>query len=110
MSAMLIHITFPSREDALALGRRLVEERLVACVNILGDAHSVYWWDGRMQESAEVVLLAKTRSDLVPDLVARMRELHSYDCPCVVALPIQDGNPDYLAWVERETLSAAGER
>ncbi|MBF0372109.1 MAG: divalent-cation tolerance protein CutA [Alphaproteobacteria bacterium] len=103
MSAVSIHITFPSRDEALAVGRRLVEDRLVACVNILGDVHSVYWWNDQIEESTEVVMLAKTRDDLVADLVGRVRELHSYACPCVVATPIEGGNPAYLDWIDRET-------
>ncbi|MBF0335590.1 MAG: divalent-cation tolerance protein CutA [Alphaproteobacteria bacterium] len=103
MGAVSIHITFPSRDEALAVGRRLLEDRLVACVNVIGDAQSLYWWNDQIEESAEVVMLAKTRDDLVPDLVGRVRALHSYACPCVVATPIEGGNSDYLDWIDRET-------
>ena len=64
---------------------------------------SCYWWEGNVQESAEAILLAKTRSDLVDRVTSRVRELHSYDVPCVVELPLARGNPDYLSWIEAET-------
>lgn len=99
----MIYITAPNRDEAVSLARSLVEARLVACANILDGATSVYWWDGAVREESEAVLICKTRSNLVDAVIARVRDLHSYDCPCVVALPIAGGNPAYLDWVRAET-------
>lgn len=101
--ARLIYITAPSHDEAVRLAQTLVGERLAACANVLGGITSVYWWDGKLNQDAEVALVLKTRADLVEALTARVRELHSYDCPCVVALPIDGGNPGFLAWIAAET-------
>lgn len=99
----LIYATAASRDQALDLARSLVEERLVACANVLGEAISVYWWEGAVHQSAEAVMIAKTRADLVQAVIARVGELHTYSCPCVVALPIEAGNPAFLDWIGMET-------
>ena len=103
MSACFCYVTAGSRDEALAIGRALVEERLAACANVLDGMTSIYWWQDRLDQAQEAVLIAKTRTELFPALSARVQQLHSYDCPCVVALPIADGNPDYLAWIVAET-------
>lgn len=99
----LIYVTAPDRDCALKLARLAVEERLAACANVLGPITSVYWWDGKLNEDAEVALVLKTRADLVAALTERLRAAHPYDCPCVVALPIDGGNPAFLAWITAET-------
>ena len=106
----LVYMTARHATQARRLARVLVEERLAACVNILGPITSVYRWQGQIEQGREVALLAKTRAALVPRLQARVRELHDYEVPCVVALPIQGGNPDFLAWLWAETapVSRAG--
>lgn len=101
--AHLIYLTAPSHDEAIALAQTLVGERLAACANVLGQITSVYWWDGKLNQEPEVALVLKTRTDLVEALTARVRELHSYDCPCVVALPISGGNPEFLRWIATET-------
>jgi periplasmic divalent cation tolerance protein len=103
----LLYVTAQSSEQALAIGRRLVEERLAACANVLERMTSVYIWKDRLEQSEEAVLLLKTRRELVEQVIARVRELHSYDCPCVLALPIEAGNPQFLQWITDETGSAA---
>ncbi|BAE51166.1 Uncharacterized protein involved in tolerance to divalent cations [Paramagnetospirillum magneticum AMB-1] len=103
MTTHMIYITASSREEAVSLARALVGERLVACANILDGATSVYWWDGRVCEESEAVLICKTRADMVDSVIRKVRELHSYACPCVVALPIEAGNPAYLNWIRTET-------
>lgn len=104
MSHSLIYVTASSREEAMSLGRALVEARLAACANILAGMVSLYWWEGAVQQGDEAVLVLKTRTDLVPAATARITELHSYDCPCVVALPITGGNAGFLDWISRETI------
>lgn len=103
MSRVMVYMTAASAAEAERIGRALVERRLAACVNILGPVRSFYRWEGKVQDEAEVALIAKTRAELVPELTAAVRELHSYSVPCVAALPVADGNPDFLAWIEAET-------
>ena len=103
MDAMFVYVTARDKAEALYIGRTLVSERLVACVNVLDGLRSVYWWDGAVQEEDEACFVAKTRRELVDKVVKRVKELHSYDVPCVVALPVADGNPDFLDWVAAET-------
>jgi len=103
MSHSLIYVTASGRDEALALARALVEARLVACANVLDGMTSLYWWDGKVQQEPEAVMICKTRSDLVDAVVARVKDLHSYACPCVVAVPVQAGNPAFLAWIDAET-------
>lgn len=105
MSQSLIYITASSKAEAMKLARALVEARLIACANILDGITSLYWWDGKVAEDQEVVVVCKTRTDLVDAVIARVKESHSYSCPCVVAVPITAGNPDYLTWIETETVS-----
>lgn len=103
MTFRLIYVTASSQEEAARIGRTLVQERLVACVNIIPGMTSLYWWDGAIQEDQETVLIAKTRTEHVPAIVERVKAVHSYECPCVLALPIDDGNPGFLDWIRRET-------
>lgn len=103
MSAVFVYVTAKDRAEALAIGRTLVEERLVACVNVLDGMRSLYWWEGKVQEEDEALFVAKTRSELMEKVVARVKELHSYQVPCVVALPVAAGNPDFLDWITAET-------
>jgi len=99
----LIYITAESTDEARAIGRALVEARLAACANVLGPMTSIYRWEGVVQEGEEAVLIAKTTASLADALTAKVRELHSYDCPCVVALPVDGGNPAFLDWIVAET-------
>ena len=103
MSAAIVYLTAGSREEALTIGRALVEERLAACVNLLDNMTSLYWWQGKIEEGSEVVLIAKTRQDLVEPLIERARALHSYEVPSIVSWPIASGNPAYLDWIIDET-------
>jgi periplasmic divalent cation tolerance protein len=103
MQIYFVYITARDESEALLIGRTLVEERLAACINVLPAMKSVYWWEGEIEQSAEVVLIAKTKQDLVDELIDRVKRLHSYACPCVVAWPIESGHPAYLDWIEKET-------
>ena len=102
----LIYMTAGSIAAAEALGQALVAERLAACVNLLPGMRSLYWWDGAVQQDSEVVVIAKTRADLVDRLAARVAELHDYDCPCVVAVPIAGGHGPFLDWIAAQTANA----
>jgi len=95
-------ITAPDLQTGNGIARALVEERLVACVNLLPGIRSVYRWEGAIEEDAEVLLVVKTRADRAGDLVKRVAELHPYELPEVVMLPAVGGNPAYLDWVREE--------
>ena len=99
----LLYMTAADAEEARRIGDALVAERLVACVNIIPGMTSIYRWEGEVRHETECVLIAKTRAELVERATARVRALHSYDCPCVVALPVAGGNPEFLSWILNET-------
>jgi periplasmic divalent cation tolerance protein len=103
MEPIFAYMTASSPEEARRIGRALVEARLAACVNVIDRMTSFYWWQGKIEEGAEAVLIAKTTRDKLAALTDRVKSLHSYAVPCVVALPIVDGNADFLAWIEAET-------
>jgi periplasmic divalent cation tolerance protein len=103
MNIYLIYITAGDIEEAKVIGKALVSERLAACVNIIDNINSMYWWEGEIQDDRETIVIAKTRDSLVPELIEKVKSMHSYDCPCVVSLPIADGNKGFLEWVENET-------
>ncbi len=104
--ALFVYITAADRDEALAVGRALVEARLAACANVLDGMRSIYWWQGALEEADEAVVVVKTRKAHMDALIAKVRAVHSYDCPCIVALPIVAGNPDYLDWIAAETGEA----
>jgi periplasmic divalent cation tolerance protein len=85
------------------LARELVSRRLAACVNCLSAVQSVYWWQGEIEEAAEVSLLIKTTSSRYPELAAAIRQLHAYQLPEIIAIPIVAGLPQYLDWITQET-------
>lgn len=101
-----VYIAAADRDEAQKIAETLVRERLAACANILGGINSVYWWDGAVQNGEEIALVLKTRKSLFENLQTRAVELHSYDCPCIIAWDITAGNQPYLDWISRETESA----
>jgi periplasmic divalent cation tolerance protein len=98
-----VYVTAGSAEEAERIARTLVEERLAACVNLLGGIVSIYRWGGAVQRDAEVAFIAKTRRELFDALAARVRALHGYEVPCIVAWPIDSGDAAYLDWIAAET-------
>lgn len=98
-----IYTTVPHPDEAKFIAQVVVSEKLAACANIVDGITSIYRWQGKIEEDQEISVLFKTSVDLVPKLTERIQELHSYECPCVVAWPILDGSPDYLAWLKAET-------
>ena len=94
-----VYMTAGNKEEARSIGRELVESRLAACVNIIDPMNSIYTWEGKIQEDTEVILIAKTRRALVQELTEKVKDLHSYDCPCIVSLPVSGGNPAFLEWI-----------
>jgi periplasmic divalent cation tolerance protein len=103
MKTVALYITTSNLIEARKIGTILVKERLAACANIVGKIQSIYWWKGNIENGAEALLIAKTKQSLVKKAIAAVRKIHSYDCPCIVALPIVDGNPSFLKWISQET-------
>lgn len=99
MGTQLIYITVENAGEARKIATVLVKERLAACANIIESIRSVYIWNGEFHDEKETLLLAKTVENLVPEVIRRVREIHSYECPCIVSLEIEDGYPPFLDWV-----------
>lgn len=100
--ALVVFCTCEDRAEAHRIAAQLVEERLAACVNIITGVHSVYRWEGKVTEAEEVQLLIKTVRRQYPALQERITELHSYDTPEIVAIPIADGSEKYLGWLREQ--------
>jgi periplasmic divalent cation tolerance protein len=100
---IIVLVTASSLEEGKRIARELVEERLCACVNIIDDVKSFFWWEGQVQEEGEVVLLCKATRDDFDDIESRVRKLHSYTVPEVIALPLVKGFSEYLNWISEET-------
>jgi periplasmic divalent cation tolerance protein len=103
MEALLVLTNLPDAASARSLAEHVVAERLAACVNILAPCHSVYRWQGKVEQAEEVPLLIKTSADCYAALEAAIRARHPYELPEIVAVPISHGLPDYLAWLAVET-------
>ena len=98
----MVYITAGDEAEARKIGRTLVEEKLAACVNIL-PIQSIYRWQEAIEEEAEMAMLVKTRIELADRVIERVKELHSYEVPDIVSLPIEKGNPDYVRWLGEST-------
>ena len=105
MTTVLLYVTAANRDEAMSIARTLIEERLIACANIIDGATSLYWWQGNIEQTQEAILFAKTHRHNVEQVTVRIQELHSHDCPCVVAMPIETGSPEYLRWIESESTA-----
>ncbi len=103
MSAVTIYAVFATDEEAQRIGRAMVEEKLAACVNILGPVRSIYRWQGKIEESQEVAALFKSTDAAADRLIARIATLHSYDVPCVESWPVDKVLSDYADWLEQST-------
>ncbi len=99
MDIRFVYMTAGSLAEARTIGRELVESGLAACVNILPGMQSIYRWEGKIEEATEVVVIAKTTAPRVPALTAKVKSLHSYDCPCIVSLKVDGGYQPYLDWI-----------
>jgi periplasmic divalent cation tolerance protein len=105
MAAILVYITAATPEDAKAIGSAIVGEQLAACANVIPGMTSIYRWEGEVRQDSEAVLILKTTEDRLDALTARVRALHPYDLPCIVALPVGGGNPAFLDWIAREVAA-----
>jgi periplasmic divalent cation tolerance protein len=102
MSALFVYITCSSAEEAQNIAKTVVEQRLAACANIMAAHEAVYWWEGDVKTGQEVAVIFKTRAGLFKKLEAAIKALHSYEVPCIVALPIKKGHAPFLKWIEDE--------
>jgi periplasmic divalent cation tolerance protein len=102
MSAKLIYVTASSRAEAEKIAEAVVSEKLAACANLLDGVTSIFHWEGRLCRENEAVLILKTTEEKAGELTIRIKQLHSYDCPCIVILSIEGGNGDFLEWVAGE--------
>ena len=100
----LIYSTFGNIEDARKTGRTLIEQKLVACVNIIPTIESIYRWQGKIEEDHECVMIAKTSDKNIEKTIQKIHELHTYDVPDIIALPLKSGLKEYLQYIEDETL------
>jgi periplasmic divalent cation tolerance protein len=100
---IIVLITAASKEEASRIGTALVNEHIAACVNIVPQVSSLFFWEGKIQDESELLLIAKSRQPLLERLIARVKALHSYSVPEVIALPIIGGSSQYLSWLREST-------
>src|SRR5581483_5511780 len=99
--ARIVLSTAGSREEAEKIGNALVERRLAACVNIVPQVRSIYWWEDKVEQAEELLLIIKTSAEKFASVRDAIRELHSYDLPECLCLGVEDGSAGYLAWIEK---------
>ncbi len=104
MKYTVVFVTAANKKEARKIADGVVKEHLVACVNIVEKIKSIYRWQGKIEKSTEMLLIMKTKISLSKKLIKKVKSLHSYTVPEIIFLPIIDGNPDYLKWIEDETI------
>ena len=108
MNALIVLTNAPDRALAAKIASTLVEQKLAACVNILGTCSSVYRWQGKIETADEVPLLIKTRAEIYPEVESAIKRLHPYELPEIVAVPVQHGSAEYLEWINSATVTEIG--
>lgn len=109
MEEIVVIITASNEDEAVRISKTLLQEKLVACVNIHPKVRSLYWstgsfgWEGKIQDEGEAMMIIKTRRGLFGDILKKVKEIHSYAVPEIIALPIIEGSEDYLRWVQEVT-------
>jgi periplasmic divalent cation tolerance protein len=104
--AVFVYTTWPTAVEAEATGRRLVERRLAACVNILPGMTSIYHWQGALERGEEAVMIIKTRASLAEEVSRTVKELHTYETPAILVMPLEHVEKSYLGWILAETGEA----
>ncbi len=102
-NCIVVLITAPKEEEAVQIAKNLIDERLAACVNIVKNIRSLYRWKGAVEDEGEVLMIVKTQETLFENLKNRVRQLHSYSVPEIIALPMIHGFEDYVQWIREET-------
>jgi len=105
MLHIVVFITTTDKEEAVKIVRCLLKEKLIACANIFGPVSSLFWWEGKIDEASEFLVFMKSRENLFEKLTRRVKELHSYQVPEIIALPIEKGLPSYLDWLSNSLQS-----
>jgi periplasmic divalent cation tolerance protein len=100
---IVVLVTAPDKDEAASIAQVLVKEKLAACVNIITNIRSIYRWEGKIEDSPEILMVIKTQKSCFNALSAKVRELHSYTVPEIIALPVIDGSEDYLMWLRDST-------
>ena len=103
---IVVFITASSKKEARKIARGLLEEKLVACVNIIDEVESLFWWQGKIDSAKEALLVSKTKKELFNKLAKKVKSLHSYSVPEIISLPIISGNKDYLKWIKEKKGAA----
>ncbi len=98
----LLYTTFPTEEEAIRISRHLLEKRLIACANILGETKSLYFWAEELEENKESPVLLKTTPENVPELIKILQHLHSYETPAILEIPIERGSEPFMKWVQEQ--------
>lgn len=104
MSAIFVYVTTASPDEALRIGRTVVDERLAACANVIDGMRTVYRWNDEIREEGETVLILKSLAAALPALTRRVKALHSYECPCIAALPVTGGNDAFIEWIATQVV------
>lgn len=105
MASVVVYITVPNEEEGVKIARSLVEEKLAGCINIVKDIRSIYSWQGKIEDEPELLLIVKSQRHLFNKLKDKVKELHSYTVPEIIAIPIIEGSEDYLNWLQEATQS-----
>jgi len=107
-SYMVVIMTAAGKEEAVKIVRHLLSERLIVCANIIGPVFSLFWWEGKIDEADEFLVFMKSKKDLFKRLSERAKEIHSYQVPEIIALPVIEGLPSYLDWLGSSLKSVSG--
>ena len=97
---IVVFVTTKDKREAEKIAQKLIEEKLAACANIVDGVQSIFWWKGKVDQSNEALMILKSKEELLEKIILTVKALHSYTVPEVIALPLLDGNPDYLKWIE----------
>jgi len=100
---LVVLVTASSEEEGLKIASALVDAEMVACVNMIEKVRSIFKWRGKVEDEKETLLIIKTRTERMAEVVAKVKEVHSYDVPEVIALPVVEGNQSYLRWIDEVT-------
>ncbi|MGD9638436.1 MAG: divalent-cation tolerance protein CutA [Alphaproteobacteria bacterium] len=101
---IVVYITASTKDEAVIIAQNLVAKKLVSCANILGDITSIYRWRNEIKNDKETAMIVKTKKTLLSDVLDEVKRHHSYECPCIISLPINGGSEDFLNWIGQETI------
>ena len=99
----LIYATFPAKDTAISISKTLVKEKLVACVNIMPGINSIYEWEGKIEQSEEISAFIKTSQENTLKVIDKIKQLHPYTCPAILAFDIKEGDPEFIKWINCQT-------